>query len=78
MKLKHLFYILPVFLASNILISSCKEFIEPSIAKRQVVLEAPVDQYQSTKYTVNFWWNGVEDALAYRLQVVTPGFDSMR
>jgi hypothetical protein len=77
MKLKHLFYILPVFLASNILISSCKEFIEPSIAKRQVVLEAPADQYQSTKYTVNFWWNGVEDALAYRLQVVTPGFDSI-
>lgn len=77
MKLKHLFYIFPVFLALNELLSSCKEFIEPSIAKRQVTLEAPADQYQSTKYTINFWWDGVEDALAYRLQVVTPGFDSV-
>ncbi|SEO11103.1 hypothetical protein [Mucilaginibacter sp. OK283] len=77
MKLKHLFYIFPAFLASNVLLSACKEFIEPSIAKRQVTLEAPANQYQSTKYTINFWWDGVEDALAYRLQVVTPGFDSI-
>jgi hypothetical protein len=41
MKLKHLFYIFPIFLASNVLLSSCKEFIEPSIAKRIVALEAP-------------------------------------
>ncbi|WP_439697202.1 hypothetical protein ACFGVS_01685 [Mucilaginibacter sp. AW1-7] len=77
MKLKHLFYIFPAFLASNVLLSACKEFIEPSIAKRQVTLEAPANLYQSTKYTINFWWDGVEDALAYRLQVVTPGFDSI-
>ncbi|QEC79325.1 fibronectin type III domain-containing protein [Mucilaginibacter ginsenosidivorax] len=77
MKLKHLFYILPVYLALNTLLSSCKEFIEPSIAKRQVILQAPADQYLSTKYTVNFWWDEVEDALSYRLQVVTPGFDSV-
>jgi hypothetical protein len=77
MKLKHLFYIFPAFLASNVLLSACKEFIEPSIAKRQVTLEAPADQYLSTKYTVNFWWDEVEDALSYRLQVVNPGFDSV-
>ncbi len=77
MKLKHLLYILTFFLTANTLLSSCKEFIEPSIAKRQVNIEAPADNYQSTKYTVNFWWDEVEDALSYRLQVVAPGFDSI-
>jgi hypothetical protein len=77
MKLKRLYYILFVFLIGINLLSSCKEFIEPSIAKRQVQLDAPSDHYQSTKYTVNFWWDEVEDALSYRLQVVTPGFDSI-
>jgi hypothetical protein len=77
MKLRHLLYILPFFLLMNTLLSSCKEFIEPSIARRQVFLEAPADQYQSTKYNLNFWWDEVEDALSYRLQVVTPGFDSI-
>jgi len=37
-------------------------------------LEAPTDQYISTTYTVNFWWDQVDNALSYRLQVVTPSF----
>lgn len=77
MKRLSLPYILFAFLALTAFLTSCKEFIEPSIAKRQVQLEAPANQYQSTKYTVNFWWDEVEDALNYRLQVVTPGFDSI-
>lgn len=56
---------------------SCKEFIEPNISKSQVTLEAPFDNYQSSSYTVSFWWDGVPDALHYRLQIVTPGFDSV-
>ncbi|MBL4676898.1 MAG: hypothetical protein JKY70_11950 [Mucilaginibacter sp.] len=37
-------------------------------------LEAPSEGFQSTVYKVNFWWDEVEDALGYRLQVVSPGF----
>ncbi|MFD0766153.1 hypothetical protein ACFQZI_14915 [Mucilaginibacter lutimaris] len=55
---------------------SCKDFIEPSIENRRVFLEAPSDKYQSKVYKIGFWWDEVEDALTYRLQVVTPGFDS--
>jgi len=58
-------------------LASCKEFIEPSIAKRIVQLQAPGDKYQSANYTVNFWWDEVEDATQYRLQVVTPQFDTI-
>lgn len=54
--------------------SSCKDFIEPSLEKRVITPQAPAENYQSPKYTINFWWDGVEDALSYQLQVVTPDF----
>jgi hypothetical protein len=57
-------------------LSSCDAIIEPSIAKKTVRLEAPTDQYQSTSYSVNFWWDEVDHALSYHLQVVTPTFAS--
>lgn len=66
-----------IVLAFSWALSSCKEFIEPAIDKKKVTLNAPANQYQSTSYALSFWWDGVEDALSYRLQVVTPKFDSI-
>ena len=54
--------------------SGCKEFIEPSIEDRKVVLLAPSNGTESTVYAQTFWWEQVEDALKYRLQVVSPNF----
>jgi uncharacterized protein YegP (UPF0339 family) len=59
------------------LLASCKDFIEPSLTKREVKLLAPGEDYPSKTNTVTFWWDVVDDATAYRLQVVTPGFDSI-
>ncbi|MBD1363813.1 hypothetical protein IDJ77_08315 [Mucilaginibacter sp. ZT4R22] len=56
---------------------SCKELIEPSIQKRPVNLLAPGQGFESKNYNVTFWWDDVEDALQYRLQIVTPGFDNI-
>lgn len=53
----------------------CKEFIEPSIEKKKVELLAPADGTEGVQYSQTFWWEHVEDALKYRLQVVTPNFD---
>jgi hypothetical protein len=66
-------YLLLIFL-TGMGLSSCDDIIEPSISKSQETLEAPVDQYQSTSYTINFWWDAVDHALSYHLQVVTPTF----
>lgn len=54
--------------------AGCKEFIEPSIAKRTVNLLAPANGTSGAVYAQTFWWDPVEDALSYRLQVVSPGF----
>ncbi|MFA6083767.1 hypothetical protein [Mucilaginibacter sp.] len=63
--------------AALLLLGSCKDIIEPDIDKRQVNLLAPGEAYLSKNYTVSFWWDPVEDASAYRLQIVSPKFDSI-
>lgn len=59
----------------TLLSMGCKEFIEPSIDDRKVILLAPSDGTETKDYAQTFWWEEVEDALSYRLQVVTPGFE---
>src|SRR6202012_4980892 len=54
--------------------SSCDDIIEPSISKQTVTINAPANGYQTNSYTVNFWWNTVDHALSYHLQVATPNF----
>jgi len=76
MKKCRTLYAVTACLACAALLSSCDELIEPSINKQQVRLEAPADQYAGTSYTVNFWWDAVDHARSYRLQVVTPNFTS--
>lgn len=76
MKPKPFLYLFFILFSSIMAISSCNDIIEPSISKKQVILEVPADQYQSSSYTINFWWDEVENALSYHLQVVTPNFIS--
>jgi hypothetical protein len=58
------------------ILSACKDFLEPSLENRSVVLVAPSEGAESNKYQVGFWWEPVQDALYYRVQVATPDFSS--
>lgn len=70
------FLLILLFAGMTTYIMSCDAIIEPSLSKKQVVLEAPANHYQSTSYTINFWWDEVEHALSYHLQVVSQTFAS--
>jgi len=59
------------------LLSSCSEFIEPSIKNKQLILNSPGQNFESNKYSQVFWWEKVENARNYHLQVVSPSFDSV-
>jgi len=74
MKTNPIYYPLFILIASLCLLPACKDIMEPSLSKRTITAEAPGNSYQSLSYTINFWWDDVEDALTYRLQVVTPDF----
>jgi hypothetical protein len=76
MKLRPFFYLRLFLFATSASLFSCDDIIEPSISKQQVTLEAPANYYQSTSYTINFWWDAVDHALSYHLQVVSQSFTS--
>lgn len=63
-----------VLLGLVLLSTGCKEFIEPSIEKKNTVLLAPSNGTESSVYSQTFWWEELDNALQYRLQVVTPDF----
>ncbi|SDT67274.1 hypothetical protein SAMN05216490_4777 [Mucilaginibacter mallensis] len=75
MKFKPTLYL---FLTISIMqvLYSCQDIIEPSISKSNLQLEAPTDQYISPSYAINFWWDAVDHAISYHLQVVSRTFAS--
>jgi hypothetical protein len=58
------------------MLTACKDFLEPSLENRSVILVAPSEGAESNKYQVGFWWEPVQDALYYRVQIATPDFTS--
>ena len=77
MKTKSQPYTIPVIFSITILLYACKAIIEPSINNREIVPLAPGDQTKSASYAINFWWEPVEDALTYNLQIVRPDFNNI-
>ncbi|WP_214228793.1 hypothetical protein [Pedobacter sp. B4-66] len=59
-----------------LLSTGCKEFIEPSIEKKNTVLLAPSNGTETNVYSQTFWWEELDNALQYRLQVVMPDFNN--
>jgi hypothetical protein len=65
--------------ASALGLSSCThDIVEPDLSKETVVLLAPADSYTTTTLTHLFWWEEVENAKKYNLQVVKPGFSNIQ
>jgi hypothetical protein len=67
MKFRPLPYLFLILFASMAWLSSCDDIIEPAISKSLVTAEAPADQFTSTSYKINFWWDPVTGALSKKL-----------
>lgn len=65
-----------LFVITGFIFSSCKDFIESPVTDKRVEINAPGDGLETNTYNLQFWWEPVEDAIAYRLQVVNPSFAS--
>lgn len=53
---------------------SCNEIIVPNISDKEVPLIAPPDGHIASAQTFTFWWEIIEDADTYLLQIVEPSF----
>ena len=54
--------------------AGCDSFFEDDISNRTVELVSPADQVETDILTQTFYWDVMEGASSYRLQVVTPSF----
>lgn len=57
---------------------SCEDFIEKDISGKHVSILAPPDGFSSNSLSITFWWEELDGAEQYRLQIVQPNFSSIQ
>jgi hypothetical protein len=60
-----------------IALSSCNDFIAKDLSEQMVTIYAPMDNYSTTTATATFYWQRLDGARSYHLQIAKPSFDSM-
>lgn len=65
-------------LISLLFVASCKDVFETDLENKQVSILAPSDSLVTTVATQTFWWEEVEGALEYNIQIVTPSFSAVQ
>lgn len=74
--MKHIY---PLLLAGSILLTAgCNDFFEIDISKDEVFLLAPSDNYETSLETINFWWEDVDGAIEYEIQIVICDFENIQ
>lgn len=56
-------------------LSSCYDIIEADLSKSTVTILTPKDSVKIGTSTVTLWWNEVDEATGYNVELVTPSFD---
>jgi hypothetical protein len=67
-------YILVIFFICIVYLAGCSAIFETNIEDKRVVLIAPADSLRTNIATHTFWWNYVDGADKYNLEIVSPGF----
>lgn len=66
-------------LLALILLAACtKDFITKDIRKQTVNIVAPADSLKTPNNTITFWWDEVDGAEKYNLQIVKPDFNAIQ
>jgi hypothetical protein len=60
---------------SFVFLISCTDIFENDISDKTVLINAPRDSLRTTIATQTFWWDFVDGADFYNLQIVYPSFD---
>ena len=71
MKSKSIFWLTVI---SILVFTSCEDFIEKDISGKRVSVLAPPDGLVSTSLTITFWWEEMDGAEQYNIQIVQPDF----
>jgi hypothetical protein len=52
----------------------CDDIFEKDIESRELILLSPADSVRTEVSTTTFWWEPVNGATSYELQVASPNF----
>lgn len=63
------------FAISLILLAGCGEIFEVDISDKEVILLAPGDGVSVQGDSVSLWWESLDGARTYQVQLVSPSFD---
>ena len=66
-----------VLFALQLTIQGCDDLIEKDLSNESVKVNVPQSNYISSNYQVQFWWESNKNARTYRVQIVSPSFDSL-
>jgi hypothetical protein len=65
-----------LFLFIALTLSACEDFIEKDISNKTVSLLSPPDGYTTNTLVQTFWWEELDGAEHYRLQIAKPSFSN--
>jgi hypothetical protein len=60
-----------------IFLTRCNDIFETDLEFKSVTLLGPADSLHSNLGTFTFWWDEVDGALMYNLQIVSPSFEKV-
>ncbi|MCB2196750.1 MAG: hypothetical protein KQH79_12885 [Bacteroidetes bacterium] len=72
--MNRIFYIL---MAMLLVFAACDDFFDEELEGKTVELVGPVDNLETSGTSFTFWWNTVDGATKYNLQIVSPTFEQM-
>lgn len=67
-----------ILLSLMCLISNCDVLLEPDISRLTVPLKAPANNISTNIESQTFWWDFVDGATFYNIQIVSPSFDAVQ
>lgn len=59
-------------------LSGCSTLFEKSIAEKSIDIYTPADSMSTKQYSQQFYWEKVDGATSYRVQIVKPDFSSIQ
>jgi hypothetical protein len=65
------------FIIFSILLIACDDFFEDDLSQANITILAPANNAVNPSYVQTFWWDFIDEATQYQLQVVKPNFDSI-
>ena len=75
--MKTILKIISLFLIISTLLFACDDFVEPNIDNETVNLLAPANNLTTIQLTHTFWWDFLEGAEVYNMQIVEGTFSAV-